>query len=173
MKTKSLIAACLAGVGIYLVVTGSMTVVFSLSMLTSDYGDPSTRSTVIAQYLVLGMPFFVGVLFVTFAFKLASLICRVAKTEETFTGIIQPEVAIVVACVVTGLLLAITQLPELVQLVVKQFLVSASAAYAADHRYEDYRLLMVHPGVYSLLALLVVWKAKFLARWLVTRYEKP
>ncbi len=156
-----------------MVVTGSMTVVFTLIMLASSYGDAPPEGAVLAQYLVLCMPFFCGVLFVVFALRFASLICRVAKAGEEFAAIIEPEVAVLVACVVTGLLVAITQLPVLVQLCAKQFLAAASPVYAADHRYQDYKLLMVQPGVYTLLAVIVVWKSRFIAHWAVARYEKP
>ncbi len=171
MKTKSLIAACFAGTGIYLIITGSMTVIFSVSMLFSAY-DPDNARIVLLECLALCVPFFGGVIFLIFASKLAYVVCRFAKTEEDFTAIISPEVAIVVACVVTGLTLAIGQLPEFVRLAAQQVLVAADSEYARNHPYEDYRVAIIRPGLYLLVAVVVVWKAKLLAGWLVSRYER-
>jgi hypothetical protein len=174
MKIKTLTAACFAGTGIYLVLTGSMSVIASFWMIAQIGDDPFNKRMAFLQYLAFCMPFIIGVLFLALAPKLAALVCRCAKIgEEELTGIIHPEVAIMVACVVTGLTLAISQIPEFAQLVGKQFLAAANPAYAAEHRGEDFRMIMIHPGLYSALAIVVVWKAKALARWLVSKYEKP
>lgn len=167
MKTKSLIAACLAGIGIYLIVIGALTVMFSVSMLISaGRGSPMLW----LQYLGFCMPFLTGIIFLVFSSSLASVICRCAKTEEQFTGIIQPEVAVLVACVVTGLTLLLTQFPEFARLGVQQFLVAASPAYAANHRHEDYRVMLVSPGVCSLVAVFIIWKAKAISSWVTKKY---
>jgi len=174
MKIKTLTAACFAGTGIYLVLTGSMSVIFSFYMITDLGGDPFNKRMVLLQYLALCMPFIIGVLFLALAPKFAAVVCRCAKIgEEEITAIIHPEVAIMAACVVTGLTLAISQIPEFAQLAGKQFLAAANPVYAADHRGEDFRMIMIPPGLYSLLAIAVVWKAKAIASWLVSKYERP
>jgi len=173
MKIKTLTAACLAGTGIYLIFTGSMSVVASVWMITEVGDDPFNKHMVLLQYFAFCVPFITGVLFLALAQKLAAVVCRCAKIgEEEITGIIQPEVAIMVACVVTGLTLAISQIPEFAQLAGKQFLAAANPAYAAEHRGEDFRMIMIHPGIYSVLAIVVVWKAKAIASWLVSKYER-
>ena len=174
MKIKTLISACFAGTGIYLLLNGAMTVIFSFYMVTIPNDYPFNRRMMVLQYLAFCMPFIIGLLFLVFAPKFAALVCRFAKIgEEEITGTIHSEVAITVACVVTGLTLAIGQFPEFAQLVGKQFLAAASPTYAADHRYEDYRVIMIRPGLCSLAAFIVVLKAQGLARWLTSRYEKP
>jgi hypothetical protein len=174
MKTKTLISACFAGAGIYLLLTGLMTVIFSFYLITIPNDDPFNRRMMILQYPALCMPFIIGVLFLVFAPKFAAVVCRFAKIgEEEITAIIHPEVAVMVAFVVTGLTFAIRQIPEFALLAGKQFLAAASPSYAADHLYEDYRVIMISPGLCSLFALVIIWKARVLASWLVSRYEKP
>ena len=174
MKIKTLIAATFAGTGIYLLLTGSMTVIFSFYLISAGSDDPFNKHIMLLQYLALCMPFIIGVLFLVLASKFAGVVCRFAKiAEEEFTTVIHPDVAITVACVVTGLTLAISQIPEFAQLLGKQFLVAANPVYAAEHRGEDYRLLMIRPGLYSALSLFVLWKARALASWLMVKYQKP
>jgi hypothetical protein len=174
MKIKTLISACFAGTGIYLALTGSITVVLSFYLITAGGDDPFNKRMMLLQYFAFCMPFIIGVLFLAFAPKLAAVVCRFAKLgEEELTAVIHPEVAIIVACVVTGLTLAISQIPELARLTGKQFLASANPVYAADHRGEDYRMMMIRPGLYSALAIIVLWKARVLASWLVSKYQKP
>ena len=173
MKIKTLISASFAGIGIYYLITGLFTVIISISMITITYDDPFNKRMAALQFLAFCTPFILGVLFLMFAPKFAAVVCRFAKIgeEETVT-IIEPEVAIMVACVVTALTLAISQIPVFVQLAGKQFLAAANPVYAADHRYEDYRAAIIQPGLASLLAVIVIWKARVLASWLVSRYEK-
>jgi hypothetical protein len=174
MKTKTLISASFAGIGIYYLITGLMTALISISMLTITHDDPFNKRMAALQFLAFCMPFIVGVLFLMFASKLAAVVCRFAKIgEEEIATIIYPDVAIMVACVVTGLTLAITQISVFSQLAGKQFLAAASPVYAANHLYEDYRVVMIRPGLCSLLAIIVVWKARVLASWIVSRSEKP
>src|SRR5665213_2162162 len=154
MKIKTLLSACFAGTGIYLILTGSMTVIFSFYLISIGHDDPY-RLFMICQYLGLCIPFILGVLFLTLAPRFSGIVCRFAKIgEDEFTTIIHPDVAITVACVVTGLTLAISQIPEFAQLLVKQFFVAANPTYAAEHRGEDYRLLMIRPATYSVLSLI-------------------
>ena len=174
MKIKTLVSACFAGTGIYLILTGSMAVIFSFYLVTIDNVDPAGRRMMLFQYLAFCMPFVFGVLFLVLAPKLAAVVCRFARIgEEEFTSVIHPDVAITVACVVTGLTLAISEIPEFVQLLGKQYLVAANPVYAAEHRGENYRLLMIRPALYSALSLTVLWKARTLAGWLMSKYQKP
>jgi hypothetical protein len=174
MKTKTLISASFAGIGIYYLITGLMTVIISISMITITYDTPFNERMATLQFLAFCMPFIVGVLFLIFAQKLGAVVCRFSKIGEAeIATIIQPEVAIMIACVVTGLTLAISQIPTFIELAGKQFFAAANPVYAANHRYEDYRMPIIQSGFCSLLAVIVVCKARALASWIVSRHEKP
>jgi len=174
MKTKTLITACFAGIGIFLLVNGSMAVIASFYMLTVTFADPFNRNISLLQFLVLSMPFISGLIFFAFAPGFAAMVCRRSKiADDDHATLIDPAVAITAACVVTGLMLALAQIPEFAQALSKQFLAAASPAYAANHQGEDYRIIMIRPGIYSVVALAFLWKAKALAAWLVSKYERP
>ncbi len=173
MKTKTLIAACFAGAGVYLVVTGSMSVVASLYMLGVTFSDPINRYMPLLQFLVLGMPFVSGLLFFGLAPQFAAMVCRRSKiSEDDNATCIHPVLAITAACVICGVTLALSQVPEFAQLLSKQFLMAASPVYAANHQGEDYRIIMIRPGIYTIVSIIALWKAKAFAVWLVSRYEK-
>jgi len=174
MKTKTLITACFSGIGIYLILTGSMSVVASLYMLKVTFSDPVNRYMPLLQFLVLGMPFVSGLLFFAFAPQFAALVCRRSNiTKEDRAIFIDPRLAITTACVIAGLMLALSQVPEFVQLLSKQFLMAASPAYAALHQGENPKIIMIRPGIYTAVSIFFLWKAKALAGWLASRYEKP
>ena len=174
MKAKTLITACFAGTGVFLLVTGSMKVLVSLYLVTTVHNDPDNRYLMLAQYLVLSMPFISGLIFLGLAPTLAAVVCRRSKIgEDELARFIQPVVAITVACVISGLTLALSQIPEFAQLVSKQFLAAASPVYASNHPHENYKIIMIRPGIYSAVAVILLWKAKALATWLVSRYESP
>jgi MFS family permease len=174
MKTKTMITACFAGIGIYLILTGSMSVVASLYMLKLTASGQADRYMALFQFLVLGMPFIGGLLFFAFAPQFAALVCRRSEiTEEDRAIFIEPRLAITTACVIAGLMVALSQIPEFVQLFSKKFLMAANPEYAAFHEGENLKILMIRPGIYSVLSIFVLWKAKALAGWLVSKYEKP
>src|ERR1700693_991870 len=107
MKAKTLIAACFGGIGIYQVISGSFSVVASFYLVSAGGDDPSNRRMMVLQYLELCMPFLTGLVFLIFAPTWSRLVCVSAKIgEEDVAGIIQPQVVIMAACVVTGLILA-------------------------------------------------------------------
>jgi hypothetical protein len=176
MKIKTLISACFGGIGIYFLLTGIFTVILALMAFwpgTNTYAQ-ETHFLVVAQYLSLCIPFLVGALFLTLAPKLVKIVCRFSKIGEDETcAFVDPVVAVTVACIVTGLVLAIKLIPDAVIFGYKQFMITASPHYAAEHQYEDYRKLLGQPVFGSLLAIGVILKARALASWLVSRYEKP
>ncbi|MDB4384907.1 hypothetical protein N9Z12_02540, partial [Opitutaceae bacterium] len=173
MKIRTLTSACFAGIGIYYILTGSVTLVISLSMITTATGSPFNQRMVLLQALAYSIPFIIGLIFLIFAPKLAGIVCRFAKIEDDEISMtIRPETIIMAGCVVSGLIVAIGQIPEIVQLATKQFLTAASSDYALQYRGEDFRVIMIRPGVHLMLAFAVIWKARAIASWLVSHYEK-
>jgi len=78
------------------------------------------------QFLVLGMPFVSGLLFFRIRTPIAKLVCRRSNiAEEDRAILIDPRLAITTACVIAGLMLALSQVPEFAQLLSKQFLMAA------------------------------------------------
>jgi hypothetical protein len=174
MKTKTLITACFAGVGIYLIISGAVSVIASFYMVFVTFSDQLNRTMALLQFLVLSMPFISGLVFFGFARLLADVVCRRSSIDDSEpVTALHPTLAITTACVICGLMLALGQVPEFAQALGKQFLAAASPVYAANHQGEDYRILMIRPGVYSAVAIVLLWKAKALGSWLVSRYEKP
>jgi len=176
MKARKLLAACFAGAGIYFLLTGSVTVVASALLLVQELKLDlhGTGAALVAQYLVGNTPFIVGVLCLILAAPLARLAGRFAKIEEDdiATGLPDPPSVITVACVVTGLVMAITQIPELVRLLYQHFLVAANPTFAAAHRGENFTMQMVRPTVFALVAIVVLLNARTLGRWLDARHAK-
>ena len=150
-----------------------MVTVFALSMLRGVFSDTNTTHLIVFQSLALCMPFITGVLFLLFAPTFASIVCRLSQIgEEAFTAVISPETAIVVSCVITGLTLGVQKIPEFAQFAVQQILAAANPAYAAMHQGQDFRILIIGPALYTILSMTVLFKARALARWLMSRYEK-
>lgn len=173
MKIRTLTSACFAGIGIYYFLTGSVTLVVSLSLFTSAADDFSNLHMVLLQSLAYSIPFIIGLIFLVFSPNLAGIVCRFAKIEDDEIKMtVRPETIIVAGCVVSGLVVAIGQIPEMVQLATKQFLTAASSDYALQYRGEDFRVIMIRPGVHLFLAFAVIWKARAIADWLVSHYEK-
>lgn len=159
--------------GIFYILTGSATLVVSLSMLTSSGAGFSNLHMVLLQSLAYSTPFVIGVIFLVFAPQLAATVCRFAKIEDSEIKMtVRPETLIIAGCVVSGLVLAIGQIPEIVQLATKQFLAAANPDYALQYRGEDFRVIMIRPSVHLILAFAVIWKARAIASWLVSHYEK-
>ena len=126
------------------------------------------------QFLVLGMPFVSGLLFFAFAPQFAKLVCwRSNIAEEDRAILIDPRLAITTACVIAGLMLALSQVPEFAQLLSKQFLMAANPRYAAENQGENLKIVMIRPGIYTAVSICVLWKAKAIGDWLVSKYEKP
>lgn len=174
MKSKALITACFAGVGIYLVVTGSLNATASLYVLSPAYQGLASKFEMVMQFFAICVPLISGLIFIGLAPWLASIVCHRSKlAEDEPAAWVSPVIALTFACVVSSLVLGLYQIPEFVRLLSMQFLAAASPMYAAEHRYEDYRVLMVRPGIYSAVAIIVLWKAKALAGWLVSRYDRP
>lgn len=173
MKIRTLMSACLAGFGIYHVIIGSMSVVVSLSWLTIPAVDSLNQRISILQVLGFSMPFVVGLVLLVFAPKLAAIACRFAKIGDAeITTVLHPQTVLVTACVITGLVMAIGQIPEVVQLASQHFLVAANPIYAAENRATDFRVMMIVPTLYTALSLALIWKARALSTWILSRDEK-
>jgi hypothetical protein len=176
MKTKTLIAACFGGCGIYLLITGTAGLVFALSMfflMMGHFSKDNTLGQMVAPYAVFCIPFLVGAFFLRCASWLAGVVCRFARIEEDTTGLaVDPTWAITLACVVTGLVLAIKEIPVLVQLSYQKVVMAMSPIYDNMHAHDDFGGPLIRSLLAVALALLVIGFAKTIARRLVQRYER-
>jgi len=176
MKTKTLIAACFGGWGIYLLVTGTVGLVFALSTLFSmmvHFSKNMTLGQMIAPYAVFCLPFLVGAFFLRCAPWLAGVVCRFARIEEDAASpTLEPTLAITLACVVTGLVLAIKEIPGLVQLLYQKTVMEMNPAYGTLQAHDDFGVPLIRSLLAVGLALLVIGFAKTIARRLVQRYER-
>ena len=176
MKTKPLLAACFGGCGIYFLLSGTLSLVFALSVLLPGlrmYARNGTLWPMIAQYALLCVPLMVGAVFLLFAPRLAGIVCRFARMEEDAASpTLEPTLAITLACVVTGLVLAIKEIPELVQLLYQKLVMATNPLYATMHARDDFGVPLIRSLLAVFLALLAIGFGPAIARWLVRRDEK-